>query len=461
MNNPDDGSGPIAVAVVGSGPSGFYAAETLLRRHPNLHVDMFDRLPTPFGLVRGGVAPDHPKIKQVSLVFDKIARSPAFTFFGNVEIGRTLTIEQLRSAYHAVVLACGASADRRLGIAGEDLAGSHTATEFVGWYNGQPDYRDRVFDFSGEHAVIVGQGNVAGDVARILATPVDDLRKTDIAEHALDSLAGSRIRDITLIGRRGPAQIKFTPVELKELGQVRCCAALAAAEDLNLGASCAAEISDHRGDDAKKNVTLLRGFASAAPAGSGRRIWFRFLEAPVRINGTDRVKSVTLAKTRMEGPPFGQVAVATAQTHDLTCSLVFRSVGYKGVAVPGLSFDERAGIIPNLKGRCLYGDDPVPGVYVTGWIKRGPTGIIGTNRADSVETVESVLEDLPKMRSAPKAGAAALEASLRAGGGRIVSYGEWQKIDGSERSRGQARGKPREKFTIVGEMIAAIDAEAT
>jgi ferredoxin--NADP+ reductase len=201
-------SRPLQVAIVGSGPSGFYAAEALLRRRADVQVDMFDRLPTPFGLVRGGVAPDHPKIKQVTLVYDKIARSIGFTFLGNVEIGRTVTVEQLRAAYHVVILASGASADRRLGIAGEDLAGSHTATEFVGWYNAHPDYRDRSFDFSGECAVVIGQGNVAGDVARILATPVEDLRRTDIAEHALDALAESRIRDIYVIGRRTDPRLR-------------------------------------------------------------------------------------------------------------------------------------------------------------------------------------------------------------------------------------------------------------
>lgn len=454
-------SRPLQVAIVGSGPSGFYAAEALLRRRADVQVDMFDRLPTPFGLVRGGVAPDHPKIKQVTLVYDKIARSIGFTFLGNVEIGRTVTVEQLRAAYHVVILASGASADRRLGIAGEDLAGSHTATEFVGWYNAHPDYRDRSFDFSGECAVVIGQGNVAGDVARILATPVEDLRRTDIAEHALDALARSRIRDIYVIGRRGPAQIKFSPVELKELGQIRDCAAIAAREDLELGAACTAELSDTRGDDAKKNVSLLRTFAAATPAGRNRRIRFRFLETPVRINGSGSVQSVTFAKNRMEGPPFAQVAVATAQTFDLPCSLVLRSVGYRGVAVPGVSFDERAGIIPNHKGRCLSGDDPVPGMYVTGWIKRGPIGIIGTNRADSVETVESIFEDLATVRMAPKRGAAALRDALCARGERIVSYGEWQRIDLAERGRGQARDKPREKYTLVSEMIAAIDAGAT
>ena len=449
---------PLQVAIVGSGPSGFYAAEALLRGRSGIRIDMFDRLPTPFGLVRGGVAPDHPKIKQVSLTYDKIARSPGFAFFGNVEIGPTLTIEQLRGAYHVVVLACGASADRRLGIPGEDLPGSRTATELVGWYNGHPDYRDREFDLSCESVAIIGQGNVAGDVARILATPVDELRRTDITERALAALAESRVREIFVIGRRGPAQVKLTPVELKELGRISDCAALVDAKDLELNAASMSEIADPRGDEAKKNLGILRSFAQAVPTGCLRRIVFRFLEAPVKINGAGKVQSVTLAQNRLEGPPFGQTAVATSRLLELPCDIVFRSVGYRGIPLPGVAFDDRTGVIPNRKGRCVIGDDPMPGLYVTGWIKRGPSGIIGTNRADSVETVASILEDLPKVKAIPKPGAAGLRDALAAQGVRIVGYGGWQKIDAAERARGQPMGKPREKFTVVPEMIAAIDA---
>lgn len=449
---------PLQVAIVGSGPSGFYAAEALLRGRSGIRIDMFDRLPTPFGLVRGGVAPDHPKIKQVSLTYDKIARSPGFAFFGNVEIGPTLTIEQLRGAYHVVVLACGASADRRLDIPGEDLPGSRTATELVGWYNGHPDYRDREFDLSCESVAIIGQGNVAGDVARILATPVDELRRTDITERALAALAESRVREIFVIGRRGPAQVKLTPAELKELGRIGDCAALVDAKDLELNAASMSEIADPRGDEAKRNLGILRSFAQAAPTGHHRRIVFRFLEAPVKINGAGKVQSVTLAQNRLEGPPFGQTAVATSRLLELPCDMVFRSVGYRGIPIPGVAFDDRTGVIPNRKGRCVIGDDPMLGLYVTGWIKRGPSGIIGTNRADSVETVASILEDLPKVRAIPKPGAAGLQDALAAQGIRIVGYGEWQKIDAAERARGQPMGKPREKFTVVPEMIAAIDA---
>jgi ferredoxin/flavodoxin---NADP+ reductase len=446
----------IQVAIVGGGPSGFYAAEALLRKVENLRVDMFDRLPTPFGLVRGGVAPDHPKIKQVCLVYDKIARSPGFAFWGNVEIGKTLTIEDLARSYHVVVLAYGASADRTLGIPGEDLHGSHTSTEFVGWYNGHPDFHGRAFDLSARTAVIIGQGNVAADVARMLATPPDELSRTDITQEALEALAGSRISDIHVVGRRGPAQAKFTSVELKELGQVRDCAVFVNADDLELNDASAAEIADPRGEESKKNFDIFRSFAAGKPTSRNRRIWFHFLKTPMRINGNGKVESITLAQNLLTGAPFGQVALASQHTFDLPCDLVFRSVGYKGVPVPGVGFDAQTGVVPNARGRCLIGDRTLPGIYVTGWIKRGPTGVIGTNRADSVETVQSIVEDLAMLKAASKPGMAGLRHVLVERGACAVSYPEWQKIDAAERSRGQVRGKPREKFTRIADMLAAI-----
>jgi ferredoxin--NADP+ reductase len=445
---------PFRVAIVGSGPSGFYAAEALLRR-PHVHVDMFDRLPTPFGLVRGGVAPDHPKIKQVCLVYDRIARSPGFTFLGNVTVGKDLAIEQLRAAYHAVVIAYGASTDRRLGILGENLPGSHTATEFVGWYNGHPDYQDREFDFSHDTAVVIGQGNVAADVVRILATPVDCLRATDICEVALEALAQSLIRNIHVIGRRGPAQAKFTSVELKELGRIRDCVALCNATELELNAASLAELADPHADELRKNVETFRSFAVNAPTSALRCLHFRFFETPTQINGSSRVTSITLTKNTLVGPQFEQAAVAAGPSLQLPCSLVFRSVGYRGVGLPGVAFDEQSGTIPNDKGRCLVGSKPVPGLYVTGWIKRGPSGLIGTNRADSVETVEAIVADMPLLEAAPKPGAAGLAAALASGATRVVSYADWQNIDLSERKRGERRGKPREKFTVIADMIAA------
>ena len=368
---------------------------------------MFDRLPTPFGLVRSGVAPDHPKLKQVCIVYDKIARSPGFTFLGNVTIGKELSVAQLRAAYHAVVIACGASTDRRLGIPGEDMRGSHTATEFVGWYNGHPDYQDREFDFSHPTAVVIGQGNVAADVARILATPVEHLRRTDICAAALKALAQSRIQNIQVIGRRGPAQAKFTSVELKELGRIPECVAHCSAGDLDLNPASLEELAHPSADESRKNLEIFRSFAGNAPGSAQRHLYFRFLESPIRINGTSRVVSITLAKNSLAGSKLEQVARATAASVQLPCGLVFRSVGYKGVSLPGVGFDEASGTIPNAKGRCLDGKDPMPGLYVTGWIKRGPSGLIGNNRADSVETVGSIFEDLTLLGRELKPGAPA------------------------------------------------------
>ncbi|MGD9921010.1 MAG: FAD-dependent oxidoreductase [Pseudorhodoplanes sp.] len=448
---------PLQVAIVGSGPSGFYAAEALLKARPDVKIDMLDRLPTPFGLVRGGVAPDHPKIKQVILVYERIARNERFSYLGNIEVGMHVSVAQLQAAYHAVILAFGASADRRLDIPGEDLPGSHTATEFVGWYNGHPDFRDRRFDFDCERAVVIGQGNVAADVARILATPVDALAGTDIAGHALDALSRSRIRDIFVIGRRGPAQAKFTAVELKEFATIRDCAAVADPDDLVLNPQSEEELAAVGGDECRKNIALFRSFSQGDPVASSRRVHFRFLESPLRLCGERAVEAIELTRNRLEGDAFQQIAVADGSTRRLDCGLVFRSVGYRGEPMPGAPFDMRSRTIPNVRGRCVEGGGTIPGLYVTGWIKRGPTGIIGTNRADSVETVAAVLEDFQGTPPHPKPGSRLLVEALGTRGQRITSYAEWQRIDSAEQGRGRPKGKPREKFTKIVEMLECLD----
>ncbi|MGQ0657516.1 MAG: FAD-dependent oxidoreductase [Chromatiales bacterium] len=445
---------PLRVAVVGSGPSGFYATEALFKSGKTVRVDMYERLPIPYGLVRSGVAPDHPKLKQAILVYDKIARSPNYRFFGNVTIGRDLTMEELRGAYHAVIFACGAETDRRLGIPGEDLPGSHTATEFVGWYNGHPDYRDRVFDLSQEVAVIIGQGNVAADVCRILAKTVDELKHTDIAEHALEALAQSRVREIHVIGRRGPAQAKFTNKELRELGELADAAAIVHAADLKLNPESETELADKSNDVSTKNVQLFQGFAAQTETGKRRRCYFHFLEGPVELCGGARLEKVVLEKNRLEGPAFDQAARGTGERLELPCGLLFRSIGYKGMPIDGVPFDERKGVFPNEDGRVRDGSGVVPGIYCAGWIKRGPTGIIGTNRADSVATVNSLLADLESLNSAEdRRGADALYALLARNSVRSIGFEEWLKIDAAEVGRGAPKGKPREKFTRVAEML--------
>jgi ferredoxin--NADP+ reductase len=443
---------PLRVAIVGSGPSGFYAAEALFKSPLTVRVDMIERLPVPFGLVRYGVAPDHPKLKQPTLVYDKIAQSPGFTFLGNVTVGRDVSLEQLQTTHHAVLFACGAESDRRLGVPNEDLPGSHTATEFVGWYNGHPDYRDRSFDLSSEVAVIIGQGNVAIDVARILFKSVDELRNTDIAEHALDALADSRVREIHVIGRRGPAQASFTSKELRELGELRGCVTRVSANGLQLNSACLTELEDKINFNAAKNVETFQSWTTHSATAADKRIWFHFLQSPVAMAGKFRLEQITLERNRLTGPPFGQLARGTGETLDLRCGLLFRSIGYRGLPLRGVPFDEAKGVFPNTAGRI----GETPGLYAAGWIKRGPSGIIGTNRADAVATVQSLLADLAHLDSRPREGTTGLYAALACSDSQVLSYADWRCIDAEEQRRGAATGKPREKITRVSDMLAVL-----
>lgn len=447
---------PGQVAIVGSGPSGFYVAETLLRADPALCVDMLERLPTPFGLVRGGVAPDHPKIKQVALVYDRIARSPGFRYYGNVTVGRDVTVEELRAAYHAVVFACGAARDLTLGIPGEELPGCYAAGEFVGWYNGHPDYRDCEFDLSHEVAAVIGQGNVATDICRMLLTPVRELMQTDIADYALDALQASRVREVHVIGRRGPAQARFTNAELRELGEIEGCDAIVDSYDLELGPASRQELLGPRGEVSAKNLDIFRGFSDHMPTAS-KSCQFHFYLAPYAVCGKGRVERIALARTRLEGEPFHQVARATGETIEIACGLVFRCIGFRGMKIEGVPFDSARGVFPNRDGRITEADVSLPGLYTAGWIKRGPVGIIGTNRADGVETARAILEDLPVLRRSERHGSDTLLRLIATRGARAVDYNDWLKLDAAEVGRGRIVGKPREKFTRVGDMLAVLD----
>ena len=459
MSQPGSEQNPLRVAIVGAGPSGFYATEALLKSGLTVQVDMLERLPAPYGLVRHGVAPDHPKLKEAIAVYDRIARSPGFRFFGNVTVGRDVPVEALAAAYHAVIFACGAESDRRLGVPGEDLHGSYTATEFVGWYNGHPDYRDRVFDLSQEVAVIIGQGNVAADVCRILAKTVEELKHTDIAEHALEALAASRVRDIYVVGRRGPAQAKFTAKELRELGELEDAEVVLDPAELELNPESLAEFEDRKGAGAKKNVDILREFAARPRTGRSRRVIFRFLLSPVEVQGSGQVERVVFERNRLSGGPFEQSARGTGERVEIAAGLVFRSIGYKGTAMAGVPFDARQGVFPTREGR-ITGDGgaALTGLYACGWIRRGPTGIIGTNKPCAVSTVASLLADLSALDPAPKPGAEGVPGLAGADGHRVVSYDDWLSIDQAEVSRGSAKGKPREKFTRIEEMLAVLAA---
>jgi len=445
---------PLHIAIVGSGPSGFYACEALLKSDLYINITMLERLPVPYGLVRSGVSPDHPKLKQAIQVYARIAQSPRFHLLANVTVGRDISVAELSETHHAVIFAYGAESDRKLGIPGEDLNGSHTATEFVGWYNGHPDYRDRVFDLSSETAVIIGQGNVAADVARILAKSVDELKHTDIAEHALDTLAESKIRDIYVVGRRGPAQVKFTPKELREFEDLELCQPVIGDSELQLNPASEAELADKQNSGQRKIVDQLKKLAAIGNSGKPRNCHFTFLKSPQRLLGTGHLEKVVFEINRLGGEPMQQSATGTGETLELNTGILFRSIGYRGMPMPGLPFDDRKGLIPNTAGRITENDTPLAGLYVTGWIKRGPTGIIGTNRADSVATVQSLLEDLESRDTGiNKSGADGVCKLLQSRNVRYVSFEEWEKIDQSEIDRGQAKGKPREKYTRINEML--------
>lgn len=446
----------LQIAIVGSGPSGFYAAEALLRSKLNVCVNMVERLPTPFGLVRSGVAPDHPKLKQTIVVFDRISRQEGFSFLGNVMVGRDVSVCELLATHHAVIFACGAQCDRQMGIPGEDLTGNHTATEFVGWYNGHPDFRDKTFDLTRKVAVIVGHGNVAADVCRILAKPIDELRNSDIAEHAVDALSKSQVRKILVIGRRGPVQAKFTPKELRELGEIADAIPSVDPGECDVGKQCEIELASPTNTNAAKNLELFRSFVRPPQSSASRTISFRFCLSPLAVHGNGRVEGMTFSRNVLTGPALSQVAHANGASEEISCGLVFRSIGYRSVPIEGLPFDMQRGIIPNDRGRVLVDDKPCPGLYVTGWQKRGPSGVIGTNRADSLETVESLISDFPALPTSSKLGIPGLLSHFEGRNVQVVDLEGWHKIDAAEVERGKKSGKPREKFTRVDEMLALL-----
>ena len=454
MNDP----APLRVAIVGSGPAGFYAAASLLDAELPVEVDMLERLPTPWGLVRLGVAPDHPKLKTVSRAFERIALKPGFRFFGNVDVGRDISPDDLGRLYDAVVYAFGAQSDRRLGIPGEDLPGSWSATEFVAWYNGHPDFQNLEFDLNVERAVVIGNGNVALDVARMLALTPAELAPTDTTEPAIEAIGASTIREIVIVGRRGPAQASFTTPELKELGELAGADVAVDAAELELDP--ASEAALETDTNARRNLEVLREFSEREPRGKPVTVRLRFLLSPVAVHGDTHVGSVELVHNRLEEEKGRLVAVPTEQSETVECGLVFRSVGYRGVGLPEVPFDERRGTIRNDRGRVLGdGGEPVSRLYCAGWIKRGPTGIIGTNKKDAAETVELLLEDVREGRLAhrPEATAGALAELLAERGIRPVVYAGWASIDELERAAGEKLGRPRVKLRTWDELRAAAE----
>lgn len=448
---------PYYVAIVGAGPSGYFAAASLLRfadssvaaGGPDVHVDMLEMLPTPWGLVRSGVAPDHPKIKSISKTFEKTSSDPRFRFFGNITVGDDVQAAELTERYDAVVYAVGAQSDRALRIPGEELAGSVAAVDFVGWYNAHPHFEEMAPDITSGRAVVVGNGNVAIDVARILVTDPDVLANTDIADHALQSLHDRGVQEVVLLGRRGPLQSAFTTLELRELGELEGVDVVIDPADL---ADITDEDAEAAGKIAKANIKVLRDYAGREPTEGHRRIVFRFTTSPVEIHGVERVEEIVLGRNELVTDDKGRVvAKDTGERETLPVQLVVRAVGYRGVPVPGLPFDESAGTIPHEDGR-ISGS---PNEYVVGWIKRGPSGIIGTNKKDSQDTVETLLADLHG-KQLPEVATDYADELVRWLVDRqplLVTDDHWQIIDAYERSAGEPHGRPRVKIANVAELL--------
>ncbi len=452
---------PLRVAIIGSGPSGFYAAEHVLSQDDlHVQVDMFDRLPTPFGLVRAGVAPDHPKIKSVTRVYDKIAANPDFRFRGNVEFGADIEHEDLLEYFHAVIYCVGARSDRRLGIPREYLPGSHGASDFVGWYNASPDQRNLTFDFSGERVVVVGNGNVAMDVARVLMLPPDELAATDIGGHALRALSANQVREVTILGRRGPAQAAFTYRELRELAERDDIDVIVDPADMQLDPHSLHDTEQQPDRGRDQVLELLRELSERGDRGHDRRIVFRFLVSPVEIVGKDRVEGIEVVRNELYRGNNGELRARATDDHEvIPADIVFRAIGYQGVSLPGVPFDPITATIPNDRGRVI---DPLTGQsrvgeYAAGWIKRGPNGIIGTNKPDAQESVEMLVDDVRAQRLRRDVlPAKVFERFLAERQGEVVSFADWKYLDEREVEKGGELGRPRLKFARVENMMRAL-----
>ena len=423
-------------AVIGAGPAGFYACEKLLTA--GFEVDLLDALPTPFGLVRSGVAPDHPNIKAVTRVYEKTAAKPGFRFFGGVVLGEHVSRAELLERYHGVVYATGTDLDRRLGIPGEDLPGSYPATRFVAWYNGHPDACDESFDLSADRAVVVGNGNVAIDVARMLLLDPDELALTDTADHAIGPMSEANVSEVVLLGRRGPEHAAFTNPELRELGEMT-------GVDVHVDPAELEDVEEPADPTKRRNVEILRSYAERGPGTHGRRISLKFRRSPVEILGAEQVEGLRVVRNRIED---GR-AVAGGEEEIIGCGLVFRSIGYTGKPVDDVPFDPARGLIRNDGGRvCDEQGAPHRGEYVVGWIKRGPSGVIGTNKKDAADTVAKIVEDAEAGRlEDPKADAD--------GWPDAVTWEGWQAIDEHERAAGEPHGRPRVKLVRHTDLDAA------
>jgi ferredoxin--NADP+ reductase len=454
------------VAIVGAGPAGAFAAARLLRARGDAEIDLFERLPTPWGLLRGGVAPDHQEIKRLEETFDRQTLGRGCRFLGNVEVGVDVSHSDLMRHYTAVVYATGAQTDKSLGIPGEGLPGSWAATEFVAWYNGHPDYRGLEFDLSAKRAVVIGNGNVAADVTRMLTLSASELERTDVADHALAALRESRIEEVVVLGRRGPAQAAFTSAELRELGRLDGVEARVAHDDVELDAVSHRWLDEEGTFTARKNVELLREFAArTARPDARRRIELRFLRSPVEIRGNGRVEAIDVRRNEIVRAEDGSLRARPVDEDSETveCGLVLRSVGYRAVPLPDVPFDERHFVLPNERGRVLAPDgETLAGVYAVGWIKRGPTGILGTNKRDAEETVSCLVADLAAgaLPPPPNADREQIDALLAERKPELVTAEGWRAIDGHELERGRSQQRPRVKLASREELLASAAADS-
>ncbi len=456
-------SNPLRVAIIGAGPAGFYAAERLLKEKKlTIEIDIYDRLPTPFGLVRAGVAPDHLKIKSVTKIFDRTAKNPHVRFFGNVELGKHICVDDLTKYYHQILYSIGAQTDRRLNIPGIDLENSHDATSFVAWYNGHPDFRNHKFDLTQERVAVIGIGNVAMDVARILCRTRAELLQTDIADYALEALSNSNVKEVTILGRRGPAQAAFTTPEIKELGEMEDCDIYVVPEEAELDELSQASLVDADRSTIRK-IEIIESYAGRPSTGKSRKITVRFLVSPTELFGDDegKVAKMRLVKNELYATDSGSMRPrATEVFEEIPVGLVFRSIGYRGLPIEGVPFNDNWGVILNDQGRVLSGESgqPLVGHYTAGWIKRGPSGVIGTNKPDATETVELMLKDLANgvhlQPAMPEVETAV--SFVRERQPDVIRYADWEYLDEIELAHGVEQGRPRVKFTDVAEMVAVL-----
>ena len=431
----------IKVAIIGSGPSGFYTADSLIKSKSDVEIDIIDRLPTPFGLIRGGVAPDHQTTKKVAKAYEKIALNNSVNYFGNVEVGKDISIDELRKTYDAVVLAVGAPTDRKLGTPGDDKKGVYGSADFVGWYNGHPDFTNLNPNLNVKAVAVIGVGNVAIDAARVLVKTPNEMAATDIADHATQAINASPISDVYLFGRRGPVEAKFTNVELREMGKLENCMPIVHEDQIPEEVVGSWSERDQRLKE--RNLTTMREFLQVDPTTKSKNVHFEFFANPVEVLGNDRVEGLRVEKTMVKG---GR-ALGTGEFFEIECGLVVAAIGYYSIPVKGVPFDNDNGIVKHIDGRI---DE---GVYAVGWIKRGPTGVIGTNKPDGVIAAKQIIEDT---KESEKLGRIALTSMLKERNVRIVTYQDWQKIDEAEMTAASNQA-PRKKFVTVKEMISALD----